>query len=59
VRIVLYDLLGREVLTLVNEKKEAGSYELIFDASKLASGVYVYKLSADEFTSTKKLILVK
>lgn len=59
VTIIVYDLLGRELSTLVNEKKEAGSYELIFDASKLASGIYIYKMSAGEFTSVKKLILVK
>jgi hypothetical protein len=50
---------GREITTLVNEKKDAGSYELIFDASKLASGVYIYKMTAGEFTSMKKLILIK
>lgn len=59
VTIVVYDLLGREIKTLVNEKKDAGRYELIFDATNLASGVYIYKMIAGDFTSIKKLILVK
>ena len=59
VTIIVYDMSGREITTLVNEKKDAGSYELIFDASKLASGVYIYKMTAGEFTSMKKLILIK
>jgi hypothetical protein len=55
----VYDLLGREVATLVDEYKPAGSYEVEFEASHLSSGVYLYKLSAGEFTNTKKLILLK
>ncbi|MBK6912342.1 MAG: T9SS type A sorting domain-containing protein [Ignavibacteriales bacterium] len=55
----VYDVLGREVATLVNEEKPAGSYEVEFDASKLSSGVYYYKLSAGSFVETRKMILMK
>jgi photosystem II stability/assembly factor-like uncharacterized protein len=59
VKIAVYDMIGREVATLVNETKEAGSYEVIFSAQQLASGVYFYKLSAGAYTSMKKLMLMK
>ncbi|MFZ1517221.1 MAG: T9SS type A sorting domain-containing protein [Ignavibacteriaceae bacterium] len=59
VTLKVYNLLGREVATLVNENKEAGSYEINFNASKLPSGVYLYKLQAGEFIQTKKMTLVK
>ena len=55
----VYDLLGKEVATLVDEYKPAGSYEIEFNASSLSSGIYIYKLTAGEFTSTKKFILLK
>jgi hypothetical protein len=55
----VYDIMGREVATLVNETKEAGSYQVTFNASKLASGVYFYKLQAGNYTSVKKLLLLK
>lgn len=55
----IYDMLGNEVITLVDEYKPAGRYEVVFDGSKLASGVYFYRLNTDKFTSTKKLILLK
>ncbi len=55
----VYDLLGREVATLVDEYKEAGRHSIEFDASSLSSGVYFYKLQAGDFFSTKKLILMK
>lgn len=55
----VYDVLGREVRTLVNENLQAGSYETTFDGSGLASGVYFYRLQAGEFVSTKKLLLLK
>ncbi|HSW54514.1 MAG TPA: T9SS type A sorting domain-containing protein [Ignavibacteriaceae bacterium] len=57
--LIVYDLLGREVATLVDEFKQAGSYEIEFNASDLPSGIYFYKLQAGKFTSTKKLILIK
>ena len=61
VRVLLkvYDLLGREVATLVNENLEAGSYETTFDANGLASGVYLYTLTSGQHTSTRKLLLMR
>ena len=59
VRLVVFDILGREVMTLVNEFKSSGSYEVNFDASTLSSGVYFYRLEAGEFTDTKRMLLVK
>ena len=55
----VYDILGRELETLVNEDLSSGNYEIIFDASSLSSGVYFYKLTSGEFTESKKMILVK
>ncbi|MBX2992040.1 MAG: T9SS type A sorting domain-containing protein [Bacteroidetes bacterium] len=55
----VYDLLGREVATLVNEVKQPGHYEVAFDASGLASGVYLYRLTSGSFTVTKKLLLLR
>ena len=55
----IFDILGRRITTLVNEPRSAGSYEQIFNASSLASGVYVYKLQAGDLFSSKKMILLK
>ena len=55
----VYDVLGNEVATLVDEYKPAGYYQVDFDASKLSSGIYLYKLQADEYISTKKMTLLK
>ena len=55
----VFDLLGREIQTLVNEEKPAGVYEAEFDASNLPSGVYFYQLKAGSFVTTKKMILMK
>ncbi len=59
VTLKVYDVLGREVGTLVNEKKAPGSYEVSFDASAHASGVYFYRLTASGFVQTRKMILVR
>jgi hypothetical protein len=59
VTLKIYDVLGREVATLVNEQKNAGNYEVQFNAANLASGVYIYSLNAGDFTASKKLILLK
>jgi hypothetical protein len=63
VTLKVYDILGNEVAVLVDEQKEAGSYSVTFDAGSLASGIYIYKLSAiggtDSFVSTKKMVLLK
>jgi hypothetical protein len=59
VSIKVYDMLGREAATLVDEFKPAGSYEVEFNASNLSSGTYFYRITADKFSSVKKMILVK
>ena len=55
----IYDVLGNEVQTLINENKNAGRYEVAFDASELPSGIYLYKLQVGNFTETKKMLLLK
>ncbi len=61
VRVLLkiYDVLGNEIATLVNEEKSPGSYEVVFDGKGLSSGVYFYRLTTSNFSSTKKLILLR
>ena len=59
VTLKVFDLLGREVKSLVNQEKPAGTYSVDFSAADLPSGVYFYKLTAGSFTSTKKMMLVK
>jgi hypothetical protein len=59
VTLKVFDMLGREVATLVNEVRIAGTYNELFNASKVSSGVYLYKLTAGNFTSVKKLAVVK
>ncbi len=59
VKLVVYDVLGREVAVLVNERRAAGRYEDTFDASGLASGVYIYRLTAGSFVESRKMILLK
>jgi len=59
VRLTVYDILGRQVATLVNELKQAGRYEANFNGNNLASGVYIYRLQAGEFTQTRKFVLTK
>ncbi len=59
VKLKVFDLLGREVATLVNEYMQPGTYEVRFDAGDLPSGVYFYRLQTEFFTETKKLILLK
>jgi hypothetical protein len=59
VRMTIFDILGREVRTLLNEQKSAGSYQVNWNASGVPSGVYFYRLQAGSFSETKKLILLK
>ena len=59
VTLKIYDILGREVRTLVNEVKSAGSYTIDFNASEFSSGVYFYKLESNSFTDIKKMMLIK
>ena len=55
----IFDVVGREVATLVNETKQVGVYTVDFNAANLSSGVYFYKIQAGDFTSIKKMVLVK
>ena len=59
VTLKVYDMLGREVASLVNEFKQAGYYSMDFNASSLSSGIYFYRLQANDFTDIKKMVLVK
>lgn len=59
--IKVYDIIGREIVELLNEEKESGEYEIELDASKykLTSGVYIYKMQSGAFSDVKKLLIVK
>jgi hypothetical protein len=59
VRLSVYDLLGREVSAIVNERRDAGVHEVKFDGSNFVSGVYFYRLQAGTYTKTKKLTVLK
>jgi len=59
VTLKVYNVLGKEIATIVNEEKPVGKYEIEFDGSNLASGVYIYKIQAGNFWNTKKFILMK
>jgi len=59
VGLVLYDILGRQVVVLVNEEQDAGYYKVNFNAGSLASGIYLYRLQTGSFIETKKMVLLK
>jgi photosystem II stability/assembly factor-like uncharacterized protein len=59
VRLIIYDVLGREVQTLINEHQNAGNHSVTLDAGNLPSGVYFYRLQAGSYNATKKLLLLK
>ena len=59
VNIKIYDISGKEVETIVNENMQAGKYETQWNGSIYSSGVYFYKINADGYTDTKRMILVK
>ena len=59
VTLKIYDMLGKEISTLVKEKKSAGTYNVEFDASRLPSGVYIYSIVTNKFRQSKKMILTK
>jgi hypothetical protein len=59
VTLKVYDLLGSELATLVNEEKSAGTYEVEFNAEQLSSGIYFYQLKAGDFIQTKKMVLIR
>ena len=59
VSLRVYDVLGREVATLVNEREDVGSHAVTFNGDNLSSGVYFYRLEAGSYIATKKMLLVK
>ncbi len=59
VTLKIYDILGREIRTLVNENRPAGNYKINFNAENLSSGIYLYRIIVDDFIQTKKMILLK
>jgi hypothetical protein len=59
VKLAVYDMLGREVTTLINSELKPGTYEADWDGSDYSSGIYFYKLEAGDFTETKKMLMVK
>jgi hypothetical protein len=59
VTLSVYDVLGREVATLLNEEKSAGAYTVQWDASGVSSGVYFYRLKAGDFNQTKRMMIVR
>jgi hypothetical protein len=59
IKLIIYDLLGREVTTLVNEELRPGTYEADWDGSNYSSGVHFYKIIAGDYTETKKMVLMK
>jgi photosystem II stability/assembly factor-like uncharacterized protein len=59
VLLKVYDVLGKEVITLVNEKQNAGSYEVEFNGSNFSSGIYFYQLTTENFSDTKRMLLIK
>jgi hypothetical protein len=59
VRLSVYDILGREVSVLVNERRDAGVHEVKFDGSNLASGVYFYRLQTGDYVASKRMLVLK
>lgn len=59
VRLIVYDILGKEVITIVNEELKPGTYDAEFDGTNLPSGVYYYKLETADYSETKKMVLIK
>jgi hypothetical protein len=59
VSLKVYDVLGNEIATLVNEEKPLGGYEVKFDGVGLPSGIYFYQLQAGSFAETKKMLMIK
>jgi hypothetical protein len=59
VTLKIYDILGQDVATLVNKQQQPGNYEVHFDANNLPSGIYFYKINAGNFSTTRKMMLLK
>ena len=58
-KLIIFDILGKEVSILVNEQLQAGTYEVDFDASNYPSGVYYYKLITTDYSETKRMVFLK
>ena len=58
-KLCIYDILGNEITTLVNQIQEPGTYEIEFNAGELSSGVYLYRLVTENFNAVKKMILLR
>jgi hypothetical protein len=59
VSLKIFNLLGKEIATVINEEKPAGKYEVDFSAKGLASGVYIYRMKVNDFITSKKMILLR
>ena len=59
VTLMVYDILGNEIYTIINEEREGGNYTINFDASDLTSGIYFYRLTAGGFSQSRKMLLIK
>jgi len=59
VNLIIYDILGREIQTLVNEQLSPGTYEVEFDGTNYPSGVYYYRLYVGDYSETKKMVLLR
>lgn len=59
IKVVVYDVLGRQITTLVSQQLKSGTYEVEFDGANHPSGVYLYRLTAGEYIETKRMILTK
>jgi len=59
VELKIYDMLGREVSTLVNEQQLPGNYEIVFNAEDISSGIYFYRLTSGSFSQVRKMIYMK
>ena len=59
VTLKVYDVLGNEIVTMVNEEKQPGTYEVEFNGTNLTSGIYFYQLKAGSFIKTRKMLLIK
>jgi len=59
VKLIVYNILGQKIATLIDTRLVAGAHTVLFDASKYSSGVYIYRLEAGDFRSSKKMVLIK
>jgi phage-related protein len=59
VKLIIYDILGKEITTLVDEKQNIGTYEIKFNMKNLSSGIYFYRLVTNDFEQTKRMMLLK